>query len=370
MVTFLFVFVFIVARAQTDQPWQPCIGLATSQCQGFDFSSFTASDWTAVGTGAWERTPEGTLKVVAPVGTATGAACARTGGSALLRPSATALPGLRSARVRVRLLGTGAAGFVFRHVDGNQYGTLQVFNDVSCGGISGIVGGVARHEGNTFVKQPWIGSADFSIAPNTWYTFSLDLINTMVRWKLQSDQFTEGNVNAFFSDPIWGFLADKVNATGGGGFGFWCSPGATCEFDNAVLFDTAVRAKLTGHLACHYCNFTWPVPSADWCRCCQYSCGGVGESTRDACRANGFCTTANRCQNTADDEKGFPVTFCTPHSITASDKPVVESTAISAAQTLPPTTTTTAAATSAPASDVAALSRHVAVALVYLVSML
>jgi hypothetical protein len=217
---------------------------------------------------------------------------------------------------------------VFRHVDGNQYGTLQVFNDVSCGGISGIVGGVARHEGNTFVKQPWIGSADFSIAPNTWYTFSLDLINTMVRWKLQSDQFTEGNVNAFFSDPIWGFLADKVNATGGGGFGFWCSPGATCEFDNAVLFDTAVRAKLTGHLACHYCNFTWPVPSADWCRCCQYSCGGVGESTRDACRANGFCTTANRCQNTADDEKGFPVTFCTPHSITASDKPVVESTAI------------------------------------------
>jgi hypothetical protein len=336
-----------------------------------DFSSFTASEWTTVGGGVWSKTPEGRLRVTAPQGTSTtGAACERLEGSALLRTSAVMLPDLRSARARVRIVGPGkgAAGFIFRHVDGRDYATLTVFNDGSCGGFTGIVAGFARNNGNSFIKQPWVNQpADFVIADN-WVTFSIDVVNNMLRWKLQSDKFTEGRADAFFSDPIFGFLQDKANATNGGGFGFYCSPGATCEFDNAVMFETAKSQKLTGHLFCYYCDAIWPVPSTDWCRCCQYSCGGAGESTREACRTQGFCSAPNRCQNTPDIDKGFPVKYCDAHQITASDKPQPTQAPTSPPASEAPTTTSATPITGTPMSSAAALSNQIVALLMLFVA--
>lgn len=361
--------VIAAAVAQTAQPWQPCIGLASTKCLPFDFAALDQAAFDRVGSGTWSATPDGTLKVTAPASAASGSACARTGGSALLIKAASALPLKRSIRARVRLVGAakGAVGFMFRRVgtDERNYGTLTLFNDPDCLGNSGSVAGFARSDGNSHVKPAWVNNPGFAIAADTWYTFSMDLVNSgnggngLVRWRITSDKFTEGSVGAFFSDFIFGLLDTASEAVQGGGFGFFCSPGSTCEFDNAVAYDTTVHKNLTGHLYCASCQgLVWPVPSSDWCRCCQYSCGGAGEETRNACRTGGFCTAANRCQNTPDEDRGFPTKYCDAHQITPSDVPVPSVPQTPAPPTSAGAPTTAAAApteaTTASASGVAA----------------
>jgi hypothetical protein len=310
-------------------PWEPCLGLKSQQCIGFDFSSFSASDFDTVGPGAWSRTSSGTLKVSAPA-SGSGATCERTGGSALTLKAGSSLPIKRTARARVRLSGgDGSIGFMFRRSNADNYGLMVAYTDSSCGGnTGGIVAGVARVSAFNHIKSSFVmGLPGITIQRDTWYVLSVDLVDELIRWRLQTENWMTGGGGAFFSDFVWGLLEDSAGPTGGG-FGLYCSPGATCEFDDVVFYDTAVHHNLTGHLYCHYCTgVVWPVASADWCRCCQYSCGGANDDVRRACTANqGFCTQANRCQSTYDSDRGYPMTYCSPQVITSAGLPPTQPT--------------------------------------------
>lgn len=307
-----------------------------------DFATFSASDFDTVGGGAWTRASSGTLKVIAPSGGTSGATCERLGGSALALKAAAQLPTLRSARARMRVTGgDGSVGFMFRRSDSDNYGLMVAYTDSSCGNnTGGIVAGVARVTGFNHIKSSFVmGLPGVTIVRDTWYTLSFDLVDNLIRWRLQTDNWMMGGGGAFFSDFVFGLLNKSAGATGGG-FGFYCSPGATCEFDDAVFYDTAIQRNLTGHLYCHYCTgVVWPVASADWCRCCQYSCGSNGDEMRQACtRDQGFCTQANRCQSTYDSDRGYPITYCTPQILTAAALPPTQ-------PTVPGQTTTSAPAT-------------------------
>lgn len=333
----------LVIGSTAQLPWEPCLGLSTKQCIPMDFSTFSASDFDTVGGGAWARTSSGTLKVSAPSGGATGATCERLGGSALTLKAASGLPTLRSGRARMRVSGgDGSVGFIFRRSNADNYGLMVAYTDSSCGGnTGGIVAGVARVTGYNHIKPAFVmGLPGITIVRDTWYTLSFDLVNDLIRWRLQTESWMTGGGGAFFSDFVFNLLNTSAGATGGG-FGFYCSPGATCEFDDAVFYDTAIHRNLTGHLYCHYCSgVVWPVASADWCRCCQYSCGSNGDEMRQACtKDQGFCTQANRCQSTLDSDRGYPVTYCASQVLTASALPPTQPT-VPGQTPVPPVSTT------------------------------